>query len=54
MWEYVCSIKESCLFCVYGFVAWDEDRCFRESICDSKYGIVGVRLGKFYYEVECY
>ena len=51
MGKYVSSVKCSGSFCVGCFIARDKYRCFGESVCDHEYGIVGVRVRKFYYEV---
>ena len=54
MWKYVSSVKFGCVFGVDGFVAQNKNRCFRESVCDREYGIVGFQRRKFDDEVHGY
>ena len=51
MGEYVSSVKCSSPFCVGCLIARDKYRCFGKGVCDREYGIVGVRVRMFYYEV---
>ena len=54
MWKYVSGVKFGRVFGIDGFITGDENRCFGESVCDCKYGIVGFGKGKFDDEVHGY
>ena len=54
MWKYVSSVKFGGVFGISGFIAGNENRCFREGVRDCKYGIVRFRRGKFDDEVHGY